>query len=77
MHGGYITAGEARKYIQDEKFYAKQYKDGNAVEAEVNVRYIAYLNAAIDVTTAYGNYGKDSPETKEKLNIMQEKKDLI
>jgi hypothetical protein len=77
MQSGYITAGEARGYIQDEKFYAKQYIDGNAVEAEVNVAYIAYLNAAIDVTNAYANYGKDSREFLEKMNIMEEKKNLI
>jgi hypothetical protein len=77
MISGSITVGEAKNYIQDEKFYAKQYKDGNAVETEVNLRYISYLNAASDVTTAYGNFGNNSPELENKLKIMQEKKDLI
>jgi len=77
MQAGYISAFDAREYILDERFYAKQYKDGNAVEAEVNVAYIAYLNAAIDVTNAYSNHGKDSQEFQEMIGIMEEKKNLI
>ena len=77
MKDGYITTGDARKYIQDEKFYAKQYIDGSAVETEVNLRYITYLNAALGVVTAYGNHGGDSKEFDDMFKIMQEKRELI
>jgi len=76
MQSGVISPNAAKNYIQDEKIYAKQYIDGNAVETGVNLRYVSYLNAAIDVTIAYGN-GKNEQELNEYLEIMQVKKDLI
>jgi hypothetical protein len=77
MKNGDITAGKAHDYIFDERFYAKQKVDLNAVEIGVNKNYIAYCNTALDVVTAYSSFGKDSKEYQDSFKIMEEKKDLI
>lgn len=78
MVSGDVTPAEAHDYLFNQKYWAKQNStDANAVETEVNQAYINYVNSALDVVTAYSNYGKDSEEFNEMYGIMQEKKNLI
>jgi len=78
MVSGDVTPTEAHDYLFDLKYWAKQNStDANGTEMEVNRAYIAYLNSALDVVNAYGNYGENSEEFKELYEIMQENKTLI
>lgn len=78
MKSGAITPAEAHDCLFDKKYWARQNNmDANAVETEVNQAYIAYINSALDVVTAYSNYGENSKEFNEMYIIMQEKKNLV
>lgn len=69
-----ITAGEARDEINWKIQFVKNDCDCSPEEMQVNKRYIAFLEAAKDVTEAKMNGASD---LQDKIKVMNQKKDLI
>lgn len=74
MQNGDVTASEANDYIFEEQYFARKVIDCTPKEMEINNRYIEFLNSSEEVTEAFMY---SSPDLQDKIDLMNEKKDLI
>jgi hypothetical protein len=74
MLSGDVEIGKAKNAISYEKVFSKDQTAISSEDMKTNHAYMEYLNAASDVVDAY-TY--ESSDLKDKIDVMNEKKDLI
>jgi hypothetical protein len=74
MLNGDVSIAKANKAIMYEKVFSRDQTGISPEDMQVNNAYMDYLESASDVVNAY-TY--EDPELESKINVMNEKRELI